>query len=78
MQVVLDDSEAREIKRLARMQKMTVSEWVRQALRTVRKEEPHTDQAKKLQVVRVAMKHSYPVSDIHQMLDEIEQGYLKP
>jgi hypothetical protein len=78
LQVVLDDVEAREIRRLARNRRMTVSEWVRQALRTARRQEPETDQTKKLQVVRASMKHSYPVTDIDRMLQEIEQGYLKP
>jgi hypothetical protein len=77
LQVVLDDSEAREIRRLARARRMTVSEWVRQALRFARRQEPETDQTRKLQVVRASVRHSYPVSDINEMLAEIEQGYLK-
>jgi hypothetical protein len=78
LQVVLDDAEARDIRRLARRQQMTVSEWVRQALRLARRQEPETDQTKKLQVVRAAVRHSYPTADIDQMLTEIEHGYLKP
>ncbi|MBP1597340.1 MAG: hypothetical protein H6Q05_2717, partial [Acidobacteria bacterium] len=33
LQVLLDESELREIQRVARAQKMTVAEWVRQILR---------------------------------------------
>lgn len=77
LQVVLEDAEAREIHRLARRQRMTVSQWVREALRAARRQEPRTDQNKKLQVVRAATRHSYPTADIDQMLLEIEQGYLK-
>ncbi len=77
LQVVLDDSEAREIRRLARSRRMTVSEWVRQALRFARRQEPETDQARKLQVVHASVGHSYPVSEINEVLAEIEQGYLK-
>jgi hypothetical protein len=77
LQVVLADAEARDIRRLARRQRMTVSEWVRQALRLARKQEPENDQTKKLQVVRAAIRHSYPTADIDQMLSEIDQGYLK-
>jgi hypothetical protein len=76
LQVVLEDSEAREVRRLARMQHMTVSEWVRQALRTVRRQEPGTDGAKKLQVVRAAAQHAFPTGDMDQILSEIEHGYL--
>ena len=75
LQVVLEDAEAREIRRLARRQRMTVSEWVRQALRLARKQEPETDQTRKLQIVRAAVRHSYPTADIEQMLAEVEQGY---
>ena len=76
LQVVLEDTEAREIRRLARMQKMTVSEWVRQALRTVRRSQPGTSPDKKLDIIRAATRHSYPSADIDEMLGEIEQGYL--
>jgi hypothetical protein len=75
LQVVLDDTEAREIRRIARRHQMTVSEWVRQALRIARKQEPDTDSQKKLQVVRSAIRHSYPTADIDQVLSEIEKGY---
>jgi hypothetical protein len=77
LQVVLDDAEAREIKRLARMQRMTVSEWVRQALRIVRRQQPRLDVDKKLQIIRAAVRHAYPTGDINQVLSEIEQGYLE-
>ena len=33
LQVILDDAELREIQRIARRQRLTVAEWVRQALR---------------------------------------------
>jgi hypothetical protein len=75
LQVVLDDAEAREIKRLARMHRMTVSEWVRQALRIVRRQQPRLDVDKKLQIIRAAVRHAYPTGDINQILSEIEQGY---
>ena len=77
LQVVLDDAEAREIHRLARRHRMSVSEWVRQALRIARRQEPEMDQRKKLQVVQIAVRHSYPTADIDKMLSEIEQGYLQ-
>ena len=74
LEVLLDESELKEIQRIARSQNMTVAEWVRQAIRTVRRTEPSGDVKKKLEVVRAAAKHSYPVGDIDQMLAEIEKG----
>ena len=38
LQVILDDKEMRDIQRTAKRQKMTMAEWVRQALRTARRE----------------------------------------
>ena len=55
---------------------MTVAEWVRQALRVARRDEPASDPRKKLLAVREAARGEYPVSDIQQMLTEIEGGYL--
>ena len=55
---------------------MTVAEWVRQAWRNARRAEARTPAANKLKVVREAMRHSYPTSDIDRMLQEIEGGYL--
>lgn len=54
---------------------MTVAEWVRQALRKARREEPGTDSAGKLEAIRAAARHAYPSGDIDRMLGEIEGGY---
>lgn len=75
LQVILDDQEFAEIQRSARRSHMTTSEWVRQALRAVRRTEPQGDVKKKLEVVRVAARHEFPTADIDRMLGEIEQGY---
>lgn len=75
LQVLLEESELRDIQRVARAQKMTVAEWVRQVLREARRREPVGDVRKKLEVVRAAVRHSYPTADIDKMIAEIEQGY---
>jgi hypothetical protein len=75
LQVLLSEPELREIKRVARAQKITVAEWVRQTLRTARSCGSSGDVRKKLDVVRAAARHSYPTADIDQMIAEIEDGY---
>lgn len=75
LQVLLDEEEFDEIRRIARRHRMTVAEWVRQALRAARSDEPETDPQRKLAVVREAAQGSFPTADIHVMLDEIERGY---
>ncbi len=76
LQVILNDSEMREIQRAARIQRVTVAEWVRQALRAARRQEPIEETGKKIQVIRAAVRHSFPTADLDQMLQEIEDGYV--
>jgi hypothetical protein len=76
LQVLLEESEMREIRRAARARRVTVAEWVRQALRAARRGEPIGEIGKKIEVVRAAVRHSYPTADIDRMLREIEHGYV--
>ena len=76
LQVILQDPEYREVQRAARSRRMSIAEWVRQALSLARRSEPQGDVEKKLQVVRAAAKHDFPTADIDTLLAEIEQGYL--
>jgi hypothetical protein len=75
LQVILDDREMQELRQLARRNRMTVAEWVRQALRSARRTQPAGDSAKKLAVVRAAARHTFPTADIDAMLADIERGY---
>jgi hypothetical protein len=76
LQVILQDSDYREVQRAARARHMSVAEWVRQALDWARRREPSTEIEKKLAVVRAAVQHNGPTGDIDQLLGEIERGYL--
>jgi len=76
LQVLLDEREFAEIRQVARLHRMTVAEWVRQALRQARREESGADPRRKLAVVREAARGAYPTADVKQMLAEIERGYL--
>jgi len=75
LQVLLDEQELAEIRRIARRQRMTVAEWVRQALRQARRDEPAGDPRRKLSVVREAARGAYPTADLPEMLRQIERGY---
>jgi hypothetical protein len=78
LQVLLDEEEFEEIDRAAKVQKLTVAEWVRRVLREARRRQPATDGSRKLAVIRAAAGHAFPVADVDQMLAEIEQGYRLP
>ena len=67
LQVILKDPEYREIQRMARLRHLSLAEWVRQALDLARRREPLGDPGKKLEVIRAAARHDYPVSDIGRM-----------
>lgn len=72
----MNEDEMRELKAIAKRHRMTVAEWVRQVLRAARGQEPRIDPERKLKVIRMAVRQSFPSGDIQQMLDEIERGYL--
>jgi hypothetical protein len=75
LQVIMKDPEYREIQRAARSRHMSIAEWVRQALDLARRREPVAGVSKKLEIIRAASQHDYPVTDIDDMLAEIEKGY---
>ncbi len=76
LQVILQDSDYREIQRAARSRRMSIAEWVRQALAAARRQQPEGSVNKKLAALRAASQYQFPVADMDQMLDEIEAGYL--
>jgi hypothetical protein len=75
LQVILQDSEYRELRRMARSRHLSIAQWVRQALALARRHEPLGDASKKLDVIRAAARHDYPTADIECILQEIEGGY---
>ena len=75
LQVILQDPEYREIQKMARTRRMSLAEWVRQALDLARRREPLGTTGKKLEVIRAAAQHDYPTGDIDTMLADIEKGY---
>ena len=75
LQVILEDAEYREIQCVARSRRMSVAEWVHQALDLARRREPGAGVGKKLEVIRAAARHDFPSAGIDRMLAEIESGY---
>jgi hypothetical protein len=76
LQVVLNDEELTDIQRVAHAQHMTVAEWVRQALRKERRQQPVVEAERKIQCVRESASNSYPTADMDKMLRDIERGRL--
>jgi hypothetical protein len=78
LQVLMDEDELRSIQRLARKERVTTAEWVRQRLREAQKQQEKPDITRKLDAIRRAYLYQpkAPAPDIDQMNAEIEQGYL--
>lgn len=75
LQVILKDPDYREIQRAARARRMSLAEWVRQALDVAQRREPTGEVAKKIAVIRSAARLDFPTGDIDRILDQIESGY---
>ncbi len=60
LQVVLRDTEYREIQSAARARHMSIAEWVRHALGLGLRRERSTPMWKKLEAVREAARHNFP------------------
>ena len=70
LQVLIVEDEYLEIQEAARRRRMTISEWVRQALHKAIDDQPGTAEAK-LHAVADASRHSFPTADIETMLGEM-------
>jgi hypothetical protein len=75
LQVIVQDPEYRDIQRAPRLRRVSIAEWVRQALVQARRSEPSREAASKLEEIRSAARKEFPTADIDHMLEEIEQGY---
>jgi fatty acid-binding protein DegV len=76
LQVVIGDADLLGYERTARASGLSLSEWVRQALRVAQRESSDGDVEAKLAVIRKAASYRFPVADIDTMLAETEAGRL--
>ncbi len=75
LQVLFPDDQMREIRRVAKVEGVTVAAWVRRVLVDACREHPYETVEAKLAAVREGAAYSFPTADIDQMLSEIAQGY---
>lgn len=74
LQVLFEDDEYEAIQLAAKKERVTVAEWVRQALRNAQKKRSLSLE-EKMQAISVATQNQYPTAEIDQMLTEITNGY---
>ena len=75
LQVVMDEAEVDAYRRLAARDGLTLSEWVRQKLRSAGSRKASGSPDHKLAAIRAAARNDFPPADLDQMLREIESGY---
>jgi hypothetical protein len=73
--VLLEEAELQDVREAARRQGISVSEWVREALREARRRESRGDLDEKVRAIRAAARHDFPTADVDEMIEQIEQGY---
>lgn len=71
----MDDADLRRLRKVAKAEGVTVSEWVRTALRQAVEQTPRGDSRRKLDVIRAAAQYDFPAPDVDQMNAEIARGY---
>lgn len=74
LQVLLDETEFKELRSAAQREQLTVAEWVRQAIRAHRKRS-ESSISEKMAAIQRACEHSFPTADIETMNAEIARGY---
>lgn len=74
LQVLLDEREFDQWRRLAKAQRLTLGEWVRRALRRAAVSSEGPDPAARLKALDKALRCGHPTGSIDQMLAEIERG----
>jgi hypothetical protein len=78
LQVLLEDAEYVALQRAAEARGMSVAEWVRRAIATARRRESGGEIDRKLDAIRVAVRHTGPTGEIDRVIADIERGYGAP
>lgn len=74
LQVLFDPEELETLREAARAEGVPLSDWVRKALRNFQRDSATDRIDEKLAAVRAAVEFEYPVSDVDQLLSEIDAG----
>lgn len=74
LQIIVQEEEVRELRRCARREGLSLSEWVRRALRKARNEQTGPTVQQKLAALDRALKCNHPTGEIDEILSDIERG----
>ena len=71
----MEDAELRKLGKAAKAEGLTVSEFVRGAIRSALEHRPKSSTKRKLEAIRAAAEYEFPAPDVEQMNAEIASGY---
>ncbi len=71
----MDDGELKGFRAAAEAEHLTLSDWVRRALREAAAQRSTAKPDDRIEAIRRAATHAFPAPDVEQMLAEIEVGY---
>lgn len=75
LQVLVDAKEYKTFQEFANKSRLTLGEWVRQVLRKEVSQTPLRSSEERLRRIYRAAENQCPVSNIDEILKEIEKGY---
>ncbi len=74
LQVLIEEKEYSQFKKLASKASMSLGEWVRQALRQAASSVAKHSSKQKLEALDRAFEYNFPSGDIEQILEEINMN----
>lgn len=75
LQVLFGDAEYAALQKAAAARGLSVADWVRQAVAAARRRESSADVDRKLDAIRMAVRHTGPTGQIERLTAEIERAY---
>jgi hypothetical protein len=75
LQVLLPDDEMEAVRKQAKLENLSIGEYVRRALRESDFRRPSRSAGAKLSSIRQAVLQAFPTADIDRMNSELKQGY---
>lgn len=74
LQIIVDEDEAERYRKAARREELSLSQWVRNALRKELRSQRGPSPEQKVAALDKALQKGHPTRDIDQMISEIEAG----
>lgn len=75
LQVLMDDADHAALQAAAAARRLSVADWVREALAAAQRRASSGDVDRKLAAIRAAVRHTGPTAQIDRLTAEVERAY---